>query len=504
MVPEVSFSIVPSFCAKINKNAPLALTERAGSYYNNFDMKFLTAKKGMDMTTGKLFPKLLAFALPLALSGVLQLLFNAIDLIVIGNLSETKVVSLAAVSSNNSLINLFVNVAIGISLGVNVVMAQAIGEGNRDKAERVVHTSMLLSLVIGVVIMAIGTIGARQFLEWMQANPEVIDKAYTYLFIYFFGAPANIVYNFGAALLRAKGDTRRPLVYLTIAGVVNVGLNLFLVTVAKMDVAGVAVATVVSQYLSAILVVIALIREKGELRLELKKLRFHSEELRHILRVGLPSGILSSFFSVANIIIQSAINTFPAAVIAGNATGISIEAFIYTSMNAVAGTASTFSGQNYGAGKYKRIRRIMLDCCLIEGIVGILLGALFLWLRHRLAAIYTSDEEVIRVVGDRMTVILPFYFVCGMVEVLVGCMRGMNYTVLPTCASFLSVCVYRIVWVFTLFRTHRTTYALWMSYPISWIINFAIDLVMILILFRRVARLRESVGESGESLIIEE
>ena len=173
-------------------------------------------------------------------------------------------------------------------------------------------------------------------------------------------------------------------------------------------------------------------------------------------------------------------------------------------MNAVAGTASTFSGQNYGAGKYKRIRRIMLDCCLIEGIVGILLGALFLWLRFRLAAIYTSDEEVIRVVGDRMTVILPFYFVCGMVEVLVGCMRGMNYTVLPTCASFLSVCVYRIIWVFTIFRAYHTTKSLWMSYPISWIINFAIDLVMILVLFRAVMRRRESVGESGESLIIEE
>jgi len=456
------------------------------------------------MTTGRLFPNLLAFAIPLVLSGVLQLLFNAVDLVVIGNFSQTRVISLAAVSSNNSLINLFVNVAIGVSLGVNVVMAQAIGEGNSEKAERTVHTSMLLALAIGLVVMAVGTIGARQFLVWMQANPEVIDKAHTYLFIYFFGAPANVIYNFGAALLRAKGDTRRPLLYLTIAGVVNVVLNIILVVAANMDVAGVAVATIVSQYISAALVLLALLREKGELKLDLKKLRFHKEELKHIIRIGLPSGILSSFFSIANIIIQSAINTFSAAVIAGNATGISIEAFVYTSMNAVAGTASTFSGQNYGAGKYKRIRHVMWECCLIEAIVGILLGGLFMLLRHQLAGIYTSEEEVIRVAGERMMVILPFYFVCGVVEVLVGCMRGMNYSVMPTAASFLSVCVYRIVWVFVYFRAFREPRSLWLSYPISWIINFAIDLVMILLVFRRVFKKRAETGESGESLITDE
>ena len=467
-------------------------------------MRFLSTEKGMDMTTGRLFPKLLAFAIPLALSGVLQLLFNAVDLVVIGNFSQTRVISLAAVSSNNSLINLFVNVAIGISLGVNVVMAQAIGEGNRDKAERTVHTSMLLALAIGLFVMLVGTIGARQFLIWMQANPEVIDKAHTYLFIYFFGAPANVIYNFGAALLRAKGDTRRPLLYLTIAGVINVVLNIILVVVAKMDVAGVAVATIVSQYISAALIVIALLREKGELKLDLKKLRFHKAELKHIVRIGLPSGILSSFFSIANIIIQSAVNTFSATVIAGNSTGISIEAFIYTSMNAVAGTASTFSGQNFGAGKYKRIKPVMLECCLIEAIVGILLGGLFMLLRHQLAGIYTGDQEVIRIAGERMMVILPFYFVCGVVEVLVGCMRGMNYSVMPTVASFLSVCVYRIVWVFVYFRAHRTPRSLWLSYPISWIINFAIDLVMILIVFRHVAKVRAMEGESGESLITDE
>lgn len=467
-------------------------------------MRSMSAAKGMDMTVGNLFPKLFAFAVPLALSGVLQLLFNAVDLVVIGNFSSTRVVSLAAVSSNNSLINLFVNVAIGVSLGVNVVMAQTIGEGNKEKAERTVHTAMLLSFFIGIAIMLIGTIGARQFLVWMKANPDVIDKAYTYLFIYFFGAPANIVYNFGAALLRAKGDTRRPLVFLTVAGLVNVGLNLILVIFAKMDVAGVAVATIASQYISAGLILYTLVREKGELHLSFKKLRLHKKELARIIRIGLPSGILSSFFSIANIIIQSAMNSFSAAEIAGNATGISIEAFVYTSMNAVAGTASTFSGQNYGAGKYKRIKKVMWDCVLIEAILGIALGALFLALRFRLASLYTTDEEVIRVAGERMTVILPFYFVCGVVEVLVGCMRGMNFSVLPTAASFLSVCAYRIVWVFTAFRIRRTMFVLWLSYPISWIINFFIDGVMIFFVYRAVRKKKERLGEGGESLRADE
>ena len=467
-------------------------------------MNALRLNRGMDMTCGKLMPKLLAFALPLALSGVLQLLFNAVDLIIIGNFSETRVVSLAAVSSNNSLINLFVNVAIGISLGVNVVMAQAIGEGNRDKCHRTVHTAMLLSLFIGVGIMVIGTVFARDFLVLMQANPEVIDKAHTYLFIYFFGAPANIVYNFGAALLRAKGDTRRPLVYLTIAGVINVALNILLVVPGRMDVAGVAVATIVSQYISAVLVVVTLLRETGELKLVLSKLRFHKEELLRIIRIGLPSGLLSSFFSIANIIIQSAMNTFSAAMIAGNATGISIEAFIYTSMNAVAGTAGTFAGQNYGAGKYKRIRSVMWNCCLIEGILGIALGALFMLLRFRLASIYTTESAVVEVAASRMMYILPFYFVCGVVEVLVGCMRGMNYAILPTVASFLCVCVYRVIWVFTTFQTHRTMSTLWLSYPISWILNLVVDAVMIFFVFRRVFRLHAEVGESGESLRADE
>ena len=461
-------------------------------------------KKGMDMTCGNLMPKLLAFAVPLALSGVLQLLFNAVDLIIIGNFSETRVVSLAAVSSNGSLIHLFINVAIGISLGANVVLAQAIGEGNKEKCERTVHTAMLLSLFIGLVIMVIGTVFARDFLEMMQANPNVIDKAHTYLFIYFFGAPANVVYNFGAALLRAKGDTRRPLIYLTIAGVVNVVLNIILVIPVKLDVAGVAVATIVSQYISAFLVVITLMRETGELRLVLRKLRFHKEELRRIVRVGLPSGIISSFFSIANVIIQSSVNTFSEAMIAGNATGISIEAFIYTSMNAVSSTASTFAGQNYGTGKYKRIKRVMWDCCLIEAILGIVLSALFMLLRYQLASLYTTDDAVIKVAASRMMYILPFYFVCGVVEVLVGCMRGMNYTVLPTLASLLCVCVYRIIWVFTAFPAHHKISTLWLSYPISWVLNLAVDAVMIFIVFRLVMKRKREIGESGESLVSDE
>jgi len=462
-------------------------------------MNLLGMKREMDMTKGKLLPKLLAFSLPLVLSGILQLLFNTVDLIVIGNFSTTRVVSLAAVSSNNSLINFFVNLAIGISLGVNVVMAQAIGSGDKEKCEKTVHTAMSLSLVVGGIIMLIGTIFARDFLILMRANKDVFEKAYTYLFIYFFGAPANIVYNFGAALLRAKGDTRRPLIYLAIAGVINVILNIILVVPGKMDVAGVATATIASQYISAALVVIALMREKGEMRLILKKLRFHKEELAHIIRIGLPSGLLSAFFSTANIIIQSAMNTFSAAMIAGNATGISIEAFIYTSMNAVSGASGTFAGQNYGAKKCDRIRGVMWNCILIEVVLGVGMSVLFMLLRFRLAALYSPEDEVIKVAARRMMYILPLYFVCGVVEVLVGCMRGMNYAILPTVASFLCVCAYRIIWVFTVFPAHRDMATLWVSYPISWVLNLTVDAVMIFFVFRTVFRKMREREDGGES-----
>lgn len=441
-------------------------------------------KKSYDMTSGGLMGKLIAFSLPLALSGILQLLFNAADLVVIGQFSETSSESLAAVSSNNALINLFVNVAIGFAVGSNVIMAQAIGSGQFDRAQRTLHTSVLLSVILGIVVGIAGFFGSHTFLIWMDTDPAVLDKATTYLRIYFLGAPANIIYNFGAAILRAKGDTRRPLLYLAMSGILNVGLNLIFVIVAKMDVAGVALATIIAQYISCALVIITLLFEKDFCKLSFKKLRIYKSELWGIIRIGLPSGILSSFFSIANVLIQSNINGFGYKVMAGNSTGSSLEGFVYTSMNAVGNAAVTFVGQNYGAKKFDRIKKTILYCSIITFVLSIVMGAILLSCGRFLVSLYSPDPEVVGYALDRMKIILPIYFMCGIVEILVGGMRGMGYSVSPMIPSFLCVCVYRIIWVFTICKTYHTTQMLYYSYPISWTINFIMDIIMLIVIFR--------------------
>jgi len=459
-------------------------------------------KKTYDMTSGGLMGKLIAFSLPLALSGILQLLFNAADLVVIGQFSTTSSESLAAVSSNNALINLIINVAIGLSVGCNVVMAQAIGAGKFERAQKTLHTSVTVALILGFLIGIIGFFCARTFLIWMDTDPLVLDKAVVYLKIFFLGSPANIVYNFGASALRAKGDTARPLLFLFIAGVLNVCLNLIFVICAKMDVAGVALATIISQYVSATLVVIALLREKDYCKLSIKKLRIYKSELLSVIRIGLPSGILSSFFSVANVIIQANINGFGYKVMAGNSTGSSLEGFVYTSMNAVSNAAVTFTGQNYGAKKFNRIKKIILYCSIITVVVSVVLGGFMLIFGRFFASLYTPDPEVVGYAIDRMKIILPIYFLCGIVENLVGGMRGMGYSVSPMIPSFLSVCAYRIIWVYTYCVKVPTTAALYYSYPISWALNFVMDIVMIIVIFRLAKKKAETAEVNVSNKII--
>lgn len=458
-------------------------------------VKLFNRTKDIDMTSGGIMGKLIAFSLPLALSGILQLLFNAVDLIVIGQFSDTGSESLAAVSSNNALISLIINVSLGLSVGANVVVAQSIGSKNRERAQNAVHTAILLSVICGVAVGLIGALCARYFLVWMKTDPLVLDKATTYLSIYFIGAPANIVYNFGAAILRAKGDTKRPLAFLAIAGVVNACLNLIFVIVAKMDVAGVAVATIISQYLSVVLVIIALMREKDYCKLVIKRLRIKKRELMDIIRIGLPSGILSSFFSVANVIIQSSINGFGHQVMAGNATGASLEAFVYTSMNAVASATTTFAGQCAGAKRYDRIKSLLVDSSAITIFISVVFGTAILLLGRPLSGLYTRDPVVIEYALDRMTVILPIYFVCGIVENFVGCLRGMNYAIAPMIPSFLCVCAYRIIWVYTAFKAQPTTLILYLSYPISWVLNLIMDIGMFAYAYNKVIRLSSNMRE---------
>ena len=427
--------------------------------------------KDMDMTKGGLFGKITAVALPLALSGILQLVFNAADLVVIGKYSETSTVSLAAVRSHTALIGLIINVAIGLSLGANVALGQAIGRGDKEGARRALHTAMLLSVVCGLATAAIGCAMARLFLEWMQTDATVIDKATTYLRIYFAGAPANIVFNFGVSVLRTKGDTTRPLLYLAAAGLLNVGLNMVLVIYAKMDVAGVALATIVSQYISCALTVVALVREKGYCRLVLKDLRFYKRELIQIVKVGLPSGILSSFFSIANVLIQSNVNTYGAALIAGSATGNSLEGFIIVSMNSVGNASVTFSGQNFGARRFDRIQRTVGICVGLECLVCGLGAVLFLGFGRFFLGLYTNDPMVVVYAYNRLWVTLPLYFVCGTAEVFAGGMRGMGHAVKPMMSNLFCICVFRVIWVNTICQIYHVPELLYLSWPLSWLIN---------------------------------
>ncbi len=443
-------------------------------------------KKDMDMTSGPLLRKLIAVSLPLALSGILQLLFNAADLIIIGQFSDTGTQSLAAVSSNVALINLVINVVIGLSIGTNVVMSQAIGSGDEKRAQNTVHTSVLVALISGIAVGLVGVFCARYFLVWMKTDAEILDKATAYLSIYFIGTPANVLYNFGASILRAKGDTKRPLIYLTIAGIANVALNLVFVIVAKLDVKGVAIATVVSQYVSCILLVITLMKEKGACKLALKKLRIHKSEFVQILKVGLPSGILNSFFSVANVLIQSNLNMFGYSLVAGSSTSSNLEGFVYTSMNAVSNATVTFAGQNYGAKKLDRIKKTAVEASLMIIVVSLLWTLVLLTAGQYIAKLYTQDPIVIQYACERMKIILPIYFVCGIVEVLVGCMRGMGYSLTPMIANFFCICVFRIVWIYTACKAYPSPQMLYMSWPISWILNIVVDGVILAVIFRQV------------------
>ena len=356
----------------------------------------------MDMCNGPILSKVLVYAFPLMLSGILQLLFNAADVIVVGRYAGSQ--SLAAVGSTSALINLLVNVFIGLSVGVNVLVAQYYGAKKEDDVNETVHTAVAISLVSGVFLVFIGFLLSRPLLELMGTPADVIDKSTIYMKFYFAGMPVIMLYNFGSAVLRAVGDTRRPLYYLTIAGVVNVLLNVFFVTQLNMDVAGVALATVLAQVISAGLVVRALMQSEGCLKLELKKLRIDKSKLKRIVRVGLPAGMQGAIFSISNVLIQSSVNSFGSIAMAGNTTAQNIEGFIYTAMNAVYQTNLSFTSQNYGGRKFSRLNRITLTCVGVVTVVGLVLGLSCYGAGEFLVGIYSSDPEVVQYGLSRLSV----------------------------------------------------------------------------------------------------
>ncbi len=438
----------------------------------------------IDMVNGPLAGKLLLFALPLMASSILQLLFNAADVIVVGRFAGKE--ALAAVGSTSSLINLLVNLFIGFSVGTNVVVARDLGAGRQEDVRRSVHTSVTLALISGLILLAVGTLLCRQMLELMDSPADVIDLSTLYLRIYFCGMPANMLYNFGAAILRAQGDTQRPLYFLSVAGAVNVALNLLFVICFHLSVAGVALATIISQYISAALVTLALVRDKGPLRLDLKALCLDLRVVRRILQVGLPAGFQGVVFAISNVVIQSSVNSFGSTVVAGSSASSNIEGFVYTSMNAFYQTALTFTSQNYGACQCKRVDRVLLLCLMYSSLFGLILGNLAYFFGHPLAAIYApGEEEVIAQAVTRLGIISTTYFLCGLMDVPVGTLRGIGYSVVPMVISLVGACGLRLLWVAFIFPRFATPAALYLSYPVSWIITAACHFIFFLRVRRR-------------------
>ncbi len=449
----------------------------------------------MNMVRGPILPKVIRFSLPVMLTGILQLLYNAADIIVVGQYSGKE--ALAAVGSTGSLINLLINVCMGLSVGTSVAVAQQKGAGDLNAVRRTVHTSISLALYSGIGVGVFGLILAKPLLEWMGSPADVIDASALYIRIYFAGMPANLLYTFGSAILRAVGDTKRPLYFLTVSGLVNVALNLMFVMVFQMSVAGVALATVIAQVISAVLVMRCLIHATDSIRFDLKEMHVHRDSLKAIMRVGLPAGLQGSVFSISNVLIQSSVNSFGSVVMAGCAASGNLEGFVYTSMNSVYQACLTFVGQNVGARQYHRVRRILWICLGTVTLVGMAIGGLFYLFAGPLLSVYNTDPEVIRQGMIRMHIICATYFLCGVMEVLTGQLRGLGYSVLPMIMSLSGVCGFRILWIFTVFAQYRTLDMLIVSYPLSWLATALFHAATYFFVQRRFPRRDEALPENA-------
>ena len=429
----------------------------------------------IDMTNGPLVSKIIRFAIPLALSGILQLLFNAADIVVAGRFAGSQ--ALAAVGSTGALINLIVNLFIGLSIGVNVLVARYYGGGNRKDLYETVHTAVLISVISGVALIFIGIGLSQPLLELMGTPEDVIGQSVLYMRIYFVGMPVMMLYNFGAAILRAVGDTQRPLYFLLLAGVVNVFLNLFFVIVLHMGVAGVAIATVISQCISAGLVLFCLVKSDTVYRVNLKELKVYKDKLLQMVKIGVPAGIQGATFSVSNVLIQSSINSFGSIAMAGSTAASNIEGFVWTAMDAFTQSTLSFTGQNFGAKKFHRITKVVWYNLGLVTLVGLVLGIGAYVGGPWLLQIYSTDPEVISYGLERMLLVCAPYAICGVMNVMVGAMRGLGSSLTPMMASIFGVCVLRVVWIYTAFPLDRTFFMLFLSYPVTWLATGLIEVV---------------------------
>lgn len=427
------------------------------------------------MCNGTLMDKLISFSLPLMLSGILQLLFNAVDIIVVGRFTGSQ--ALAAVGSTTALINIFTNLFIGISLGANVLAARFYASGKEKEMSETVHTSITLALISGLVMALAGVLLARFALNLMGTPNDVIDQSVLYMRIYFLGMPFFMLYNYGAAILRAVGDTKRPLFFLVISGMTNAVLNLVLVIVFHMGVAGVAIGTIVSQLISSILVLRCLYTSNTSYRLYFSKLGIKTQYLKQIFQVGIPAGIQSTVINLSNALLQSSVNSFGSVAMAGYTAANNIFGFLYMSVNAVTQSCMSFTSQNYGVKKLKRMDRVLLDCMILSVGVTLTLGCGAYFFGSELLKIYTSDADVIRCGVEVLAFTTVPYFCCGIMDLLPGALRGMGYSGVPMILSIIGTVGTRIVWIFGLFPAHRSLSFLFISYPVSWILTILMQAV---------------------------
>lgn len=441
------------------------------------------------MCEGPLFSKIWIFTIPLILSGLLQLLFNAADMIVAGRYVGKE--ALAAIGSTSSLINLLTNVFIGLSTAANVLVARFFGSGRENDVQETVHTSIALSFITGVIMTVLGIAVAPKLLVLMGTHESVLPMATLYTRIYFLGMPVLMIYNFGAAILRAIGDTKRPLYYLTISGAINAICNVIFIVVFHMGVDGVAYATVLSQTISAVLTLRCLITSDECYRFEFKKLHIYKDKFLQILRLGLPAGFQGSIFSISNVLIQSSVNSFGPDVMAGNSASSNIEGFVYVAMNTFSVTSLSFVSQNYGKHYFERIKKTLLICLGSVMAVGLITGTLVYVFGPELLSLYANEADKAVVIEKgmiRLSIIMFTYFTCGAMDTCVGAIRGLGYSIMPMIVSLLGACAFRVIWIFTIFRAFRSLETLYISYPISWVITTTVHLICFIAVFNRMKK----------------
>lgn len=443
-------------------------------------------KYEIDMCNGTIMDKLISFALPLMISGMLQLMFNAVDIIVVGRFTGSQ--ALAAVGSTTALICTFTNLFIGVSLGANVLAARFYASGKTKEMSETVHTAILLALISGIAMSVIGILCARESLVLIATPDDIIGQAALYLRIYFSGMPFFMLYNYGAAILRAVGDTKRPLMYLIAAGTANAVLDLILVIIFKMGVAGVAIGTITSQFISCVLVIRCLCKTDAIYKLYISKLRIKKYYLIQILKVGLPAGIQSTVINFSNVLLQSSVNSFGEIAMAGYTAANNILGFLYVSVNSVTQACMSFTSQNYGVRKFKRMDKVLANCAILSIIVSVVIGGGSYLLGHQILGIYTRQEDVIQCGMEILSISTIPYFLCGLMDMIPGSMRGVGYSAVPMILSIIGTVGTRLVWIYGVFPEHRSLYVLFMSYPVSWGLTIVMQAICLVFVRRKIRK----------------